>query len=146
MHYFASLCTLNRSDDKPGSVVGSYLSRPDVANRLKRSMSADQTALQELLPYASCCGQGLPGWGCHHPHRWALTPPFHPCRATPGGLLSVALALGLLRPSVRWSPLLRAARTFLSQRNAASNYLSLLWAYYSTQRQTIKRWKPLFWW
>jgi len=33
MHY-------SRSDDKPGSVVGSYLSRPAVADRLKRSMSA----------------------------------------------------------------------------------------------------------
>jgi len=31
-----------------------------------------------------------------------------------GGLLSVALALRLLWPSVRWSPVLRAARTFLS--------------------------------
>jgi len=43
-----------------------------------------------------------------------------------GGLLSVALALRLLWPSVRWSPLLHAARTFLSRHNATSNYLSLL--------------------
>ena len=50
----------NRSDDKPGSVVGSYLSRCIVANTLKRSTNANQMALQELLPYASCYRQGLP--------------------------------------------------------------------------------------
>jgi len=70
----------SRSDDKPGSVVGSYLSRPAVADRFKRSTFATKQRLQELLPYASCCGQGLPGCPCHHRHRWSLTPPFHPYR------------------------------------------------------------------
>ena len=40
-----------------------------------------------------------------------------------GYLLSVALALRSLWPSVRWSPALRAARTFLSRQDAASCYL-----------------------
>jgi len=41
--------------------------------------------------------------------RWSLTPPFHPYRDEPGGLLSVALSRGLLRVGVThrpalWSP------------------------------------------
>jgi len=30
-----------------------------------------------LIPYTSCCEQGLPGYPCYHKYRWALTPPFH---------------------------------------------------------------------
>ena len=44
MHHYARLCIIVRSDDKPGSVVGSYLSRPTVASRLKRS----------TLPFGDC--------------------------------------------------------------------------------------------
>ena len=37
---------ITRCNDKPGFVVGSYLSRPVVANRLERSMCADLTACE----------------------------------------------------------------------------------------------------
>jgi len=40
-----------RRNDKPGSVVGSYLSRRIVANTLKRSMSADLTACETYTIY-----------------------------------------------------------------------------------------------
>ena len=84
--------------------------------------------LVRLIPYTSCCGQGLPGWVCYHTHRWALTPPFHPYQTKFGGLLSVALALRLLWPSVRWSPASHAARTFLSWlMPPATTCCTLLW-------------------
>jgi len=89
----------NRSDDKPGSVVGSYLSRPAVADRFKRSTFAAKQRLQELLPYASCCGQGLPGCPCHHRHRWSLTPPFHPYRKEGSDSLFAAVYSLLHLPS-----------------------------------------------
>ena len=104
---------LVRCNDKPGFVVGSYLSRRIVANTLKRSAKC-LVALQELLPSTSCCGQGLPSYSCYHKHWWALTPPFHLLPIQIGSLLSVALALRLLWPSVKWSPISRVARTFLS--------------------------------
>ena len=69
--------------------------------------------LVRLIPYTSCCKQGLPSCLCYHKHWWALTPPFHYHHRS-GYLLSVALALRLLWPSVRWSPVSLAARTFLS--------------------------------
>ncbi len=73
-----------------------------IANYLLRS-----TLNARLLPGASCCGLGLPGCLCCHRHRWSLTPPFHPYqRKIFGGLLSVALALALLRPPVRRNPAL----------------------------------------
>jgi len=33
--------------------------------------------LVRLIPYTSCCEQGLPSYLCYHKHWWALTPPFH---------------------------------------------------------------------
>ncbi len=113
--------------------LGSYLSRRIVANTLKRSafalkrcksyyhtlLAADRvylaahvtTGTGELLPhpFTLTCQKGLTSMIMLQRYR---------CESDSflaGGLLSVALALGLLRPSVRWSPLLRAARTFLSQ-------------------------------
>jgi len=59
-------------------------------------------AIVRLIPYTSCYRQGLPSCPCYHRHWWALTPPFHLFRRS-GSLLSVALALRLLWPPVRWS-------------------------------------------
>ena len=41
---------------KPGSVVGSYLSRRYVAITLERSAINPHLRMQEFLPRASCCG------------------------------------------------------------------------------------------
>lgn len=75
--------------------------------------------LGPLLPTRSSCqpeppGQGWPKCGSYSAllpvglampvrlpgPRWALTPPFHPYPDRPGGLISVALSLGLPRPGV----------------------------------------------
>jgi len=69
-------------------------------------------AIVRLVPYTSCYRQGLPSCPCCHGHWWALTPPFHLFRLS-GSLLSVALALRLLWPPVRWSLVSLVARTFL---------------------------------
>ncbi len=67
-----------------------------------------------IWPYNT---QGLPGCGCHHPHRWALTPPFHPYhpRSGFGGLVSEALSIShcRMRSFPLGSALLCVARTFL---------------------------------
>ncbi len=47
-----------------------------------------------LLPVGFALPRPLPS------ARWALTPPFHPCRENRGGLLSVALSLGSPPPAV----------------------------------------------
>ena len=64
------------------------------------------------------------------PHPFTLTID-RGLTANDGGLLSVALALRLLWPSVRWSPASHAARTFLSRHMAASYYLPYLRGDYS---------------
>ncbi len=61
-------------------------------------------------PHCSClrCTRwGLPGQNGYPSCRCALTAPFHPyrlgtCALSLGGLLSVALAVGLPRPGVTW--------------------------------------------
>lgn len=47
-----------------------------------------------LLPVGFTLPRPLPS------ARWALTPPFHPCRENRGGLLSVALSLGSPPPAI----------------------------------------------
>jgi len=68
---------LNRCDDKPGFVVGSYLSRRIVANTLKRSTICQFNDIVRFLPYTSCYEQGLPSYLCYHKYWCALTAPFH---------------------------------------------------------------------
>jgi len=58
----------------------------------------------------SCSEWGLPGFPRYRENRWALTSPFHPyLRSLGGGLLSVALSLGLPPPGVTRHPALRSS-------------------------------------
>jgi len=67
-------------------------------------------AILKRFPIRSCSGWGLPGFPCCHENRWALTSPFHPyLQKTGGGLLSVALSLGLPPPGVTRHPALRSS-------------------------------------
>ncbi len=73
------------SRDLPGRQAGKCL----------RRIAPSRRPYSVLLPVGFALPPLLPG------ARWALTPPFHPCPAQkPGGLLSVALSLGLPPPGV----------------------------------------------
>lgn len=75
------------------------------------------------VPIRSCSRWGLPCRRRCRRARWALTPPFHPSRDRRGGLLSVALSLGLaaclakgrsVSPAGRYpASCFHGARTFL---------------------------------
>ncbi len=61
------------------------------------------------LPIWPCSGWGLPSSRCHHRDWCALTAPFHPYPARRrGGLLSVALSVGLPPLAVSQHPALRS--------------------------------------
>ena len=107
------LRNISQVNDKPGFVVGSYLSRCYVAITLKRSMFADLTACETYTIYF-LLRTGFT-WLSVLPHPPVGSYPTLSPLPLSGGLLSVALALKLLWPSVRWSPVSLAARTFLSQ-------------------------------
>ena len=89
---------------KPGSVVGNHSSRAAVASRLKQP-TRRQRGPRQHLPIWSCSERGLPCHACYQPCGALLPHPFTlTCTGCPaiGGLLSVALAVGLRRPGVTW--------------------------------------------
>jgi len=70
---------------------------PDASSNLPGSIGR---AALKRFPIWSCTGWGLPSSRCRHRDWWALTSPFHPYPEKfrwifQGGLLSVALSLGL---------------------------------------------------
>jgi len=121
---------------KPNSVSrrlaqgGGHFSGPAVASRLKQPTRGCAGNSRRVLglnspPIWPCCRWGLP---CRpsHPGRGALLPHhFTLTGISPGGLLSVALSVGLLRLDVikhrarRTRPRARspAVRTFLTRKN-----------------------------
>jgi len=90
--------------DKPGSVVDSHSSGTNVTVCLKQP-TRFQRGSRQRKPIWSCSEWGLPCHCCYQ-QRGALLP--HPftltCvrERTIGGLLSVALAVGLRLPGVTW--------------------------------------------
>ena len=95
---------------KPGSVEGNHSSRTYVAARLKqptrRRTRAAPCPLRGVPPYLVLLQVGFAVPLLLPAPRCALTAPFHPyhaCLATAfGGLLSVALSVGLRPPGVTW--------------------------------------------
>lgn len=96
---------------KPGSVVGSHLSGTDIAARLKPPVR--RLAEQAVAPESVLLRIEFTGWNCYQPHRWALTPPFHPYPKKWGGLFLLHLSGGRPRPMLSVI-LLCEARTFLT--------------------------------
>ena len=87
----------------------SHSSRPAIAHWLKQP-TRPQRGPRQWGPIWSCSGWSLP---CHEllpVARCALTAPFHPylilLTQAIGGLLSVALVVGLRLPGVTWHPAL----------------------------------------
>ena len=92
---------------KPGSVVGNHSSGSAVTIALKRP-TRKHRGPRLRFPTWSCSGWGLPSRSVLPPARCALTAPFHPYLAKPGGILSVALSVSLRPPGVTWHPALRS--------------------------------------
>ena len=93
------LCALRRDSHSSRRRVAAALKRPTRERRGPRHGS----------PIRSCSRWGLPCRRLLPATRWALTPPFHPCRPCGlGGLLSVALSVGSRRPGVTWHLALRS--------------------------------------
>jgi len=77
-----------------------------------------------LLPVGFALPLALPSARC------ALTAPFHPCRAEPGGLFSVALSLGspppdVIRHRIPAEPGLSSTASFRSLRQRSSGRLAM---------------------
>src|SRR5690606_35753631 len=69
----------------------------------------------------SCSGWGLPSCTGHPVHWWALTPPFHPCRAPRGEAVCSLWHCPAGHPGwVLPTTLLCGARTFLGTRRLAA--------------------------
>ena len=94
---------------KPGSVPpeggDDHSSGPPIAERFSRPTrtprAVNPAGEPARRPYSVLLQAGLAMPPTLPPTRWALTPPFHPCRSRrPGGLLSVALSLGSPRAEV----------------------------------------------
>ena len=103
--------------DKPGSVMDNHSSRTYVAVCLKQP-TRTQRGPRYQVPIWSCSKWGLPCRSVLPLARCALTAPFHPYRLnnvlfTLGGLLSVALAVGVKAPQALPGTLPCGARTFL---------------------------------
>ena len=103
-------------DHSSGTILADRLARPT------RMEHEGVPALADVHPYSVLLQAGLTLPSLSPGTRWALTPPFHPYPGqVPGGLLSVALSLGLrflsvASPGGRYPPpCLRGARTFLQQ-------------------------------
>ena len=102
---------VRESAGKPGSVVDSHSSGTPVARRLKQP-TRERCGPHHGSPIRSCSGWGLPCRPCCQvrgallPHHFTLTSP----RITGdfGGIISVALSIGLHRPGVTWHPALRS--------------------------------------
>jgi len=77
-------------------------------------------ALAAHSPIWSCSGRGLPCRKLLPVARCALTAPFHPYRARPGGIFSVALSMGSRPPGVTWRPV-RRSPDFPLQRQRCSD-------------------------
>ncbi len=94
-------------------------SDPDTGSCALRRNDIERVALNSI-PIRACSGRGLPRRRSPGCRAWALTPRFQPCLCLPahpsvrrstaiGGLVSVALSLGLPRVAVNdlptlWSP------------------------------------------
>jgi len=94
-------------------------SDPDAGGHVLRRGNFERVAL-DSIPIRACSGRGLPRRRSPGSRAWALTPRFQPCLCLPahlsgrrspaiGGLVSVALSLGLPRVAVNdlptlWSP------------------------------------------
>ncbi len=94
-------------------------SDPDTGGHVLRRSDFERVALNSI-PIRACSGRGLPRRRSPGSRAWALTPRFQPCLCLPahpsvrrspaiGGLVSVALSLGLPRVAVNdlptlWSP------------------------------------------
>ena len=93
---------LSESADKPGSVVGNHSSGICITAYLKQPTRI-QCEQHLWIPIWPCSRWGLPCHGVLPPMRCALTAPFHPYRPRrTGGILSVALSVGLRPPGVTW--------------------------------------------
>ena len=95
------------SADKPGSVVEQSFIW-DARHRTPRATYPGTVRTTPVFPYLVLLRMGftlpylLPGTRC------ALTAPFHPYPAKPGGVFSVALSVGSRPPGVTWHPVLRS--------------------------------------
>ena len=98
---------------------GGHFSRVPVAGNLQRPTRGFQRRGPRLSAYLGLLRAGLAVPSRSPGRRWALTPPFHPCRPEAGGLFSVALSLGFgLRLLPRWAlptALSYGGRTFLAR-------------------------------
>ncbi len=65
--------------DKPGSVVDNHSSRRTVTGTLKQP-TRKQREPRLMLPYLALLRMGFAVPSVLPRPRWALTPPFHPCR------------------------------------------------------------------
>ncbi|TDQ83954.1 hypothetical protein A8950_0498 [Dongia mobilis] len=101
-----------------GTFVAERLTRPTrgSARKTPARLAPHVPSYLVLLPVGFAVPLPLPVARC------ALTAPFHPCPARkPGGLLSVALSLGLT-PAGRYpAPFFRGARTFLPRRSGSGH-------------------------
>ena len=85
-----------RGDHSSGTSVAGRLARPTrTAGPETDPDDPPFGSPPNAVPIRSCSRWGLPCRRRCRRARWALTPPFHPSRDTRGGLLSVALSLGL---------------------------------------------------
>jgi len=100
------ISSCGQQDDKPGYVVNDHLSRPAVANRLKR-LTPEQTGRPALL-FKPCFGWGLHCPMCYHTGGSLLHCPSNLTRFR-RRYISVALSLESPPPAVSrhpalWSP------------------------------------------
>ncbi len=107
---------------------------PTASSDLPGSPLGTGGAPKRYSPIWSCSRRGLPCRELLPVARCALTAPFHPYQASPGGIFSVALSMGSHPPGVTWR-LVRRSPDFPLQRRALQRLpgrLRLSWTADST--------------